>query len=125
MTLPKPLALADLDDFRRAIGLRAVVVNDDEFALDDDVDLTDPEITKASVALELGKVEAAKLLGEAQLRDWKAKAANALLAKEPKLAEWKVRARLEAEPRWLEAKAKLAELEAVRLTLATFATARG
>lgn len=125
MTLPKPLKLADLDTFRRSIGLRAVVVTEDEFELDDDVDLCDPEITKTSVALELGKIEAKLRLAEAQLRDWKAKTTNALLVSEPKLAEWKVRARLEAEPAWLQAKAEIAELEAVRVTLATLATARG
>lgn len=128
-TTPRPitelgcLTLADLDDFRKAIGLRAVVVTEEDYLNDDDHDPVDPMVTMASLALEIGKATRAKTLTEARLRDWKAKQINDLLVSEPKLAEWKTRARIEAEPAWLATKDLLSEIDSVLITLQTFTEA--
>lgn len=118
-----PLTLADLTDFRRAIGLSAIVVVDEEYHLDSDADPVGPDTALATIAEELGKVEHAVALHDAQYRDWRAKLSDAILADNPKLAEWKVRAKLESLPAFLAYKEAAAALAGVRVALLGFADA--
>ena len=124
-TKKNPLKPQDLESFRKSIGLSAVVENpaDGAYEFDDDVDPVPVEAALATIATELSAVEVDVAIVEAKYRAWKAVKTNDTLAKEPKLAEWKVRSKLEAEPTFIQTKTVLGDLHAVKVALVGFQTA--
>lgn len=62
-------------------------------------------------------------VGERDYREWRAKTTNAILAADPKLAEWKTAARINAEPQFNTFKGILADREANLATLRGYAQA--
>lgn len=113
-----PLNPQDLESFRKSIGLTAIIVGaDGAYEFDDDVDNVNAETAIATIAIELSIVEREVMIVESKYRAWKAVMTNDILVKDPKLAEWKVRARLESEPTFIQTKEVLANLAMVREAL--------
>ena len=120
-----PLLPTDLEDFRRVIGLSALVIGDDgeTYELDRDVDAVAEDVAIAAVSEEIGRVVSAREMADARYRAFRASMVGSILAGDPKLAEWKVRAQIESHPDFLVHKDKAASLDGSLATLQGYRTA--
>lgn len=113
-----------------AFKVRTIKVNGVEVSLDTDVDLGVGDLTgdMDSVAAQMGFwgsvwSAAVQEIGDADAhyRHWRAQKANEVLKADPKLPEWKVRNRIESDPKFLVYKHALAVADNhVTLAKATF-----
>jgi hypothetical protein len=104
-----------------APGTARLKVDGEEIVFNSDTLLYHPErvetdtVTIASAinlwGQHLAKAEEQKLMVDAEYRDWRAKQTNDLLAKDPKLSEWKAKAKIEAMERFLLFKTGIATAE--------------
>lgn len=114
--IPAPTFLrrADHEAFRRSVGIRAVVTTEDEggsfFEVDADVDHVSHQIALATIADAKAEAVEASIVADSLYRRWRADATADVLASDEKLAEWKVKARVEALDDFLAHKAQIAEI---------------
>lgn len=97
-----------------------IVVNGHEVEIDVDIDLSiaNLDIDMDRVASQMGfwgsvwsaSIEE-KIFAKAHYKHWRAKMTELFLSKEPKLAEWKVRAKIEATEEYLKFKRSLSIAE--------------
>jgi len=64
-----------------------------------------------------GEAKKAKLIADAEYRAWRAATTRAVLDEAPKLAEWKVKAAIEADPGFMTHKRAIAEAERIELLM--------
>lgn len=113
----------------RPYQTRTIKVNGVEVVLDSDVDLAVGDLSgdMDQVAAQMGYV--ANLWAEAvyeqdcadaYYRQWRAQLTEQILDKDPKLAEWKVKAKIEAHPQFMALKKALAQAESNVINLRSY-----
>jgi hypothetical protein len=99
---------------------RSITVMGEKVDLNTKVDLpiADVSVDMSKVAAQIGwwgsvwaAAEKERMQSEAHYRRWRAGMTNGILDSDPKLAEWKLRARIEADPKFIEFKDALAQAE--------------
>ena len=116
--------------FHREIGGRDVAVELDTRSLEPGGDIDADAGTVASQVGLVGELLAVTTerleICDAQYRNWRAVRCTAILSQEPKLAEWKVKAKVEADPGFLTHKNAIAshtgDLEFLRVYLSGLKT---
>lgn len=102
-----------------APGTARLKVGDQEIVFNSETLLYHPERVETDVVAiasainlwgqHLAKAEEQKVMVDAEYRDWRARQVNEALAKDPKLAEWKVKARVEAMEKFMLFKTGIAK----------------
>lgn len=96
---------------RRSITVNGTVVEVDAAAFEIS-DIDEAQRTSASTmaywASVCGSAESEAAAADAHYRKWRAEATNAIIARDPKAPEWKVKAAIEAHPDFLRLKTAMA-----------------
>ena len=100
--------------FKREVGGRDVIVELDTKSLEPSADLDSDAGSVASQVGLVGEILAVTTerleSADAKYRQWRATKAGTILHSDPKLAEWKVKAKVEADPGFMTHKNAIASL---------------